>query len=113
MRNVCHHGGNDTYDSVEEIEECITRQRNGKAAGPNGVPFELLKNRGEVEIDKMTKLFKQVREEECRETEIIAVTLLREGGQKSKQELNNYNQPSLYTQWEVFSAGLNERLSCM
>lgn len=110
---MCDHEGKDTYDSIEEIEECITRQRNGETAGPIGVPYKLPKNGGEFEIDNMTKLFNQVREEECRETEMIVVTLLREGGQKSKQELNNYNQPSLYTQWEVFSAGLNERLSCM
>ena len=50
--------------SREEVEKCVKKQKNGKAAGPDEIPYELYKNGGEVVIDRMTELFNQVWEEE-------------------------------------------------
>ncbi|MPC41059.1 hypothetical protein E2C01_034640 [Portunus trituberculatus] len=30
--------------SKEEVERCVKRQKNGKAAGPDGIPYEMYKN---------------------------------------------------------------------
>ena len=50
--------------SKEEVERCVKRQKNGKAAGLDGIPYEMYKNGGEVVIDRMTEVFNQVWEEE-------------------------------------------------
>ncbi|MPC47097.1 hypothetical protein E2C01_040832 [Portunus trituberculatus] len=42
--------------SKEEVERCVKRQKNGKAAGPDGIPYEMYKNSGEVVIDRMTEM---------------------------------------------------------
>ena len=42
----------------------MKRQKNGKAAGPGGLTYEMYKIGGEVVIDRMTELFNQVWEEE-------------------------------------------------
>ena len=42
--------------SREEVEKCVKRQRNGKAAGPDDIPYEFYKNGGEVMIDRMTAI---------------------------------------------------------
>ena len=36
--------------------KCVKRQKNGKAAGPDDIPYAFYKNGGEVMIDRMTKL---------------------------------------------------------
>ena len=99
--------------SREEVEKCVKRQKNGKAAGPDGIPYEFYKHGGEVVIDSMTKLFNRVWEgervpkkwNECR------VTLIHKGGHKCKSELKNYRPIALVnTIGKVFSAVLNERL---
>ena len=38
--------------SREEVERCVKRQKNGKAAGPYEIPYEMYKNGGEVLIDR-------------------------------------------------------------
>ena len=99
--------------SREEVEKCVKRQKNGKAAGPDGLPYEMYKNGGEVVIDRMTELFNQVWEEERvpRMWNECRVTLLHKGGFKSKNELKNYRPIALLnTVGKVFSAVLNERL---
>ena len=50
----------DVRISREEVEKCVKRQKNGKAAGPDEIPYEMYKNGGEVMIDRMTELFNQV-----------------------------------------------------
>ena len=45
----------------EEVDKCVKRQKNEKAADPDGIPYyEMHKNGGEVVIDGMTELFNQV-----------------------------------------------------
>ena len=52
--------------SREEVERCVKKQKNGKAAGPDDIPYELYKNGGDVMIDRMTELFNQYgRRNEC------------------------------------------------
>ena len=54
--------------SREEVERCVKRLKNGKAAGMDDIPYEFFKNGGEAVIDWMTDLFNRVWEEEreCR-----------------------------------------------
>ena len=103
----------DEWISIDEVKKCIKRQKNGKAAGPDEIPYEMYKNGGETVIERMTDVFNRVwREEkvpkkwnECR------VTLLHKGGHKSKEELKNYRPIALTnTIGKIFSAVLNERL---
>ncbi|MPC70509.1 hypothetical protein E2C01_064759 [Portunus trituberculatus] len=47
--------------SKEEVERCVKRQKNGKAAGPVGIPYEMYKNSGEVVIGRLTEVFNQFR----------------------------------------------------
>ena len=46
--------------SREEVEKCVKRQKNGKAAGPDDIPYKFYKNVGDRVIDRMTELFNQV-----------------------------------------------------
>ena len=103
----------DEWISIDEVKKCVKRQKNGKAAGPDEIPYEMYKNGGETVIERMTDVFNRVwREEkvpkkwnECR------VTLLHKGGHKSKKELRNYRPIALTdTVGKIFSAVLNERL---
>ena len=75
----------------------MRRQTNGKAAGPDGLPYEMYENGGKAVIDRMTELFTQVREEERvpRMWNSCRVTLLHKGGYKSKNELKNYRPIAL------------------
>ena len=58
--------------SREEIEKCVKRQKNRKAAGPDDILYEFYKNGGEVMIDRMTELFNEVWEKRgCRESGIV------------------------------------------
>ena len=34
----------------------MKRQKNGKSAGPDGIPYEMYRNGGKVVIDRMTEL---------------------------------------------------------
>ena len=43
--------------SWDEVEEGVRRQNNGKAAGPDVIPYEMYKNGCKVLIDRMTDLF--------------------------------------------------------
>ena len=89
------------------------KQKNGKAVGPDEIPYEMYKNGGGVLIDRMTELFNRVWEEERvpREWNESRVTLLHKGGYKRKDELKNYRPISLVnTVGKIFSAVLNERL---
>ena len=95
--------------SREEVERCVKRQKNGKAAGLDEIPYEMYKNGGEVLIDRMTDLFNQVWEEERvpRMWNECRVTLLHKGGHKSKNELKNYRPIALVnTVGKVFNEGL-------
>ena len=42
--------------SREEGEKCVKRQKNGKAAGPDNIPYEFYKNDSEMVINRMTEL---------------------------------------------------------
>ena len=103
----------DEWISIDEVKKCVKRQKNGKAAGPDEIPYEMYKNGGATVSERMTEVFNRVwREEkvpekwnECR------VTLLHKGGHKSKKELKNYRPIALTnTVGKIFSAVLNERL---
>ena len=99
--------------SKQEVEKCVKKQKNGKAAGPDDIPYEFYKNGGEIVVEKMNKLFNQVWMEERvpRKWNECRVTLLHKGGHKSKNELKNYRPIALMnTVSKVFSAVLNERL---
>ena len=103
----------DAMISREEVERCVKRQKNGKAAGLDDLPYELYKNGGEVMIDRLTELFNCVWEKERvpRKWNECRVTLLHKGGHKSKNELRNYRPIALLnTVGKIFSAVLNERL---
>ncbi|MPC23226.1 hypothetical protein E2C01_016266 [Portunus trituberculatus] len=41
--------------SKEEVERCVKRQKNGKAAGLDGIPYEMYENGGEVVIDRCSE----------------------------------------------------------
>ncbi|XP_063857805.1 uncharacterized protein LOC135099405 isoform X1 [Scylla paramamosain] len=83
--------------SRDEVERCVRRQKNGKAAGPDDIPYEFYKNGGEVVIDRMTELFNRVWDEERvpRKWNESRVCLLHKGGFKSKNELKNYRPIAL------------------
>ena len=73
--------------SREEVEKCVRGQKNGKAAEPDEIPYEMCQNGGEVVTDRMTELFNQVWEEERvpRMWNECRLTLLHEGGYKSRK----------------------------
>ena len=99
--------------SKKEVEECVRKQKNAKAAGPDEVPYEFLKFGGDMVIEKMTELYNCVWEEERvpRKWNECKVTLLHKGGYKSKNELKNYRPIALgNTVGKVFSAVLNKRV---
>ena len=99
--------------SRDEVVRCVRRQKNGKAAGPDDIPYEFYKNGGEVAIDRMTELFNRVWEEEKvpRKWNESRVILLHKGGHKNRKELRNYRPIALVnTVGKVFCAVLNERL---
>ena len=99
--------------SREKVVKCVKRQKNGKAAGPDDIPYEFYKNGGEVMIDRITELFNQVWEEErvLRKWNECRVTLLHKGGYRSKNELKSYRSIALVnTVGKVFYVVLNERL---
>lgn len=50
--------------SRKEVERCVKGEKNGKAAGPDDIPYELYKNGGESVIDRMSDLFNWLWEEE-------------------------------------------------
>ncbi|MPC63715.1 hypothetical protein E2C01_057817 [Portunus trituberculatus] len=45
--------------SREQVEKCVTRQKNGKVALPDEIPYEVYKNR-KVVIGRMTEVFNHV-----------------------------------------------------
>ena len=99
--------------SREEIEESVKRQNNGRATGPDDIPFEFYKNGGEMVIDRMTELFNRAWEEERvpRKRNEYRLTLLHKEGYRSKIELKNYRPIALVnTVGKVFCAVLNDRL---
>ena len=99
--------------SREQVEKCVKTQKNGKAAGPDDIPYEFYRNAGEVMIDRMTELFNDVWEEERmpRKWNECRVTLIYEGGYTSRYDLKNYRPIVLVnTVGKVFCAVLNERL---
>ena len=55
--------------SREELEKCVKGQKNGKAAEPDGIPYEMYKNGGEVVIDRMTEELNHEWEEESAKNE--------------------------------------------
>ena len=99
--------------SREEVEVCLKKQKNYKAAGLDEIPYELYKNGGDVVVDGMTELFNRVWEDERvpREWNECRVTLLHKGGHKCKKDLKNYRPIALAnTVGKIFCAVLNERL---
>ena len=50
--------------SREEVEACLKRQKNNKAAGLDEIPYEMYKNGGMIVLEKMTELFNEVWESE-------------------------------------------------
>ena len=106
-------GDLDEWISTDEVKKCVKRQKNGKAVGPDEIPYEMYKNGGEAVIERMTEVFNRVwREEKVpKKWNESRVTLLHKGGHKSKKELKNYRPIALTnTVGKIFSAVLNERL---
>lgn len=54
--------------SRDEVERCVRKLKNGKAAGPDQISYELCKNEGEAVTDRMSELFYSVGRKECRKT---------------------------------------------
>ena len=52
------------FPSKEEIVEAIKKLKNGKAAGPDGIPAEAIKADAEMTADMLLPLFKKIWEEE-------------------------------------------------
>ena len=101
----------DYLHSIDEVKKCVKRQKNGKAAGPDEIPYE--PNVQEWGIERMTDVFNRVwREEKVpKKWNEPRVTLLHKGGHKSNKELRNYRPIALTnTVGKIFSAVLNERL---
>ena len=75
--------------SKEEVDKCVRKQKNGKATGPDDIPYELYKNGGEVVIDWMTDLFNRMWEEEQVPSDWneCSVTLIHKGGHKNRRDI--------------------------
>ena len=87
--------------------------KNGKAAGMDGIPYELYKYGGEKVMDMLWSMFGEVwREEKVpRKWNESRVILLHKGGHKSKKELKNYRPIALNdTVGKIFCMCLNERV---
>ena len=46
-------------NSRNEMEKCVRRQKNGEVAGPDGIPYEMYENGGEVVFDRMTEVWEE------------------------------------------------------
>ena len=96
-----------------EVKKVVSELKNGKAAGYDGVPYEMYKFGGEKVVDMLVNMFRSVWEEmkvpekwnECK------VMLLHKGGYKCKKELKNYRPIALMdTIGKIFCMILNNRL---
>ena len=96
-----------------EVKEVVDKLKNGKAAGNDGVPYEMYRFGGDKVVEWLSELYKVVWREmkvpekwnECK------VILLHKGGHKSKKELKNYRPIALTdTIGKIFCMVLNNRL---
>ncbi len=103
----------DSEISMNEVRKYVSKLKNKKAAGLDGIPYEMYKWGGEWMIRGLYKLFKKVWIEErvpskWNESRVI---LLHKGGHKSKKELKNYRPIALAdTVGKIFCGILNERM---
>ena len=95
-----------------EVKEVVDKLKNGKAAGNDGVRYEMYKFGGDKVVDWLSELYKvEWREmkipEKWNESKVI---LLHKGGHKSKR-VKNYRPIALTdTIGEIFCKVLNNRL---
>ena len=102
--------------SHDEIESFLKKLKNGKAAGPDGIPYEMFKNGGRCMIEKLHDIFRKIWNEERvpKKWNECKVILLHKGGHKSKKELKNYRPIALAdTVGKIFCGILNERVKEM
>lgn len=107
-------GTEDEVFTTEEISKVIGKLKRGKAPGPDGIPYELIKEGGEVLLEVARSLFRNIFREELvpKSWADSRVTLLHKGGHKSKKDLKNYRPIALTNTWgKVFCNLLYGKMS--
>ncbi|KAF2349462.1 Reverse transcriptase domain [Trinorchestia longiramus] len=102
----------DEITSVE-IETFLKKVKNGKASGPDDIPYEFYKHSGERIIEMLRGLFDEIWrcERVPDEWNKCNVVLLHKGGHKNMKELKNYRPIALAdTVSKIFCGILNERM---
>ena len=96
-----------------EVQKVLKHLKNGKAAGMDGLPYEMFKCGGENLVGMLVMLYNAVLHNErvpCKWNE-SRVVLMHKGGHKSKKELKNYRPIALMdTIGKIFCMIVNERL---
>jgi hypothetical protein len=99
--------------TCEEIESFLKKVKNGKASGPDSIPYEFYKHGGMSIVRMLKCLFDEIWKSE-RVPDVwnkCNVVLVHKGGNKSMKELKNYRPIALAdTVCKIFCGILNERM---
>ncbi|KAF2344329.1 Reverse transcriptase domain [Trinorchestia longiramus] len=96
-----------------EIETLLKKVKNGKASGPDDIPYEFYKHSGESKIEMLRCLFDEIWRSERvpDEWNKCNLVLLHKGGHKNMKEIKNYRPIALAdTVNKIFCRILNERM---
>ncbi|KAF2365644.1 hypothetical protein FHG87_003589 [Trinorchestia longiramus] len=99
-----------------EIETFLKKVKNGKASGPDEIPYEFYKHSGRSIMEMLRCLFVEIWKSEKvpDEWNKCNVVLLHKGGHKDMKELKNYRPIALAdTVSKIFCGILNERMKCV
>jgi hypothetical protein len=103
----------DVNFTEEEIKVMMGKLKSGKAAGPDGIPYEFYREGGRVVWKAAELLFQNFFEEEQVPSSWLEsrVTLLHKGGNKNKKDIKNYRPITLTnTIGKTFCNLLNQRM---